>query len=186
MEPVFMILGQSAGTAAALALDADVAVQDVPYADLRARLLADKQVLGAGTAPGDFEGTVVDDSDATLTGAWTTAAATKPFVGGGYQHDANAAKGKKARFVATLPKAGHYEVRLAYTVNANRATNVPVTVEHSAGTANVVVNQQTPPTADGVFAVVGEYDFGTGAAVEISTAGTNGYVIIDAVQFVAK
>jgi len=45
MEPVFMILGQSAATAAALAIDADIAVQDVPYARLRERLLADGQVL---------------------------------------------------------------------------------------------------------------------------------------------
>lgn len=45
MEPVFMILGQSAATAAVLAIDGKVAVQDVPYARLRARLLADGQVL---------------------------------------------------------------------------------------------------------------------------------------------
>jgi hypothetical protein len=45
MEPVFMVLAQSAATAAALALDAGVAVQDVPYAQLRERLLKDGQVL---------------------------------------------------------------------------------------------------------------------------------------------
>ncbi len=45
MEPVFMILGQSAGTAAGLAIDDDMAVQDVPYAKLRKRLVADGQVL---------------------------------------------------------------------------------------------------------------------------------------------
>ena len=45
MEPVFMVLGQSAATAAALAIDAGVAVQDLPYALLRARLLKDGQVL---------------------------------------------------------------------------------------------------------------------------------------------
>ncbi len=45
MEPVFMVLAQSAATAAALAIDASSAVQDVPYDKLRARLLADKQVL---------------------------------------------------------------------------------------------------------------------------------------------
>lgn len=54
MEPVFMILGQSAGTAAALALDLDLAVQDVPYDLLRARLLADEQVLEA--VPGSPSG----------------------------------------------------------------------------------------------------------------------------------
>jgi len=47
MEPVFMILGQSAATAAALALDKSCAVQDVAYETLRQRLLADGQVLNA-------------------------------------------------------------------------------------------------------------------------------------------
>ncbi|MCS7025373.1 MAG: FAD-dependent oxidoreductase [Bryobacteraceae bacterium] len=45
MEPVFMILGQSAATAAAMAIDGRLAVQDVPYDKLRERLLADGQVL---------------------------------------------------------------------------------------------------------------------------------------------
>lgn len=45
MEPVFMILGQSAATAAVMAIDAKIPVQDVPYEKLRARLLADGQVL---------------------------------------------------------------------------------------------------------------------------------------------
>ena len=45
MEPVFMILGQSAATLAALAIDADSSVQGVPYGTLRERLLRDGQVL---------------------------------------------------------------------------------------------------------------------------------------------
>jgi hypothetical protein len=45
MEPVFMILGQSSATAAVMAIDGKLAVQDVPYAKLRERLLQDKQVL---------------------------------------------------------------------------------------------------------------------------------------------
>jgi hypothetical protein len=45
MEPVFMILGQSAGTAASLAIDGGSTVQAVPYHKLKERLLADKQKL---------------------------------------------------------------------------------------------------------------------------------------------
>jgi hypothetical protein len=45
MEPVFMILGHSAATAAVMAIDAGISVQDVPYARLRERLLADGQIL---------------------------------------------------------------------------------------------------------------------------------------------
>ncbi len=43
MEPVFMILGQSAGTAAVHAIEEGVAVQDVDYDRLRERLIKDSQ-----------------------------------------------------------------------------------------------------------------------------------------------
>jgi hypothetical protein len=45
MEPVFMILGQSAATAAGLAIDANCPVQRVDYGSLREKLLHDGQVL---------------------------------------------------------------------------------------------------------------------------------------------
>jgi hypothetical protein len=45
MEPVFLILGQSAATAAALAIEGKTSVQSVDYAALRARLLSDRQRL---------------------------------------------------------------------------------------------------------------------------------------------
>ena len=45
MEPVFMILGQSAATAASMAIDDGANVQDVDYSKLRDRLIADGQVL---------------------------------------------------------------------------------------------------------------------------------------------
>jgi hypothetical protein len=45
MEPVFMVLGQSAATAASLAIDSGSTVQRVDYAELRNRLLADEQIL---------------------------------------------------------------------------------------------------------------------------------------------
>lgn len=45
MEPVFMILGQSAGTAAAMAVEAARPVQQIDYSKLHDRLIADGQVL---------------------------------------------------------------------------------------------------------------------------------------------
>ena len=47
-----MILGQSAATAAVMAMDAHQAVQDLPYARLRDRLLQDRQVLEQSQALG--------------------------------------------------------------------------------------------------------------------------------------
>jgi len=59
MEPVGMVMGQSAATAACLAIDTKVAVQDVDYAHLRARLEADLQTLtwdGLSTSEGNPPG----------------------------------------------------------------------------------------------------------------------------------
>ncbi|QIF01528.1 FAD-dependent oxidoreductase [Roseimicrobium sp. ORNL1] len=64
MEPVFMMLGQAAATAASLAIEQKTAIQEVPYAKLRERLLADKQIL--------------DRPARTTTSAPDTAAASAP------------------------------------------------------------------------------------------------------------
>lgn len=45
MEPVFMVLGESAAFAACLSIDAGVAVQDIPYDTLKDQLLIAQQVI---------------------------------------------------------------------------------------------------------------------------------------------
>ena len=45
MEPVFMVLGQSTATAACLAMDQGVTVQDLPYKSLQTRLASDAQIV---------------------------------------------------------------------------------------------------------------------------------------------
>jgi hypothetical protein len=45
MEPVFMILGQSAAIAACMAIDDKLAVQDVPYDKLKVLLKDKGQIL---------------------------------------------------------------------------------------------------------------------------------------------
>jgi hypothetical protein len=51
MEPVYMILGQSAGTAAVMAIDDKVAIQDVDYPKLAAKLLELGQILAPAENP---------------------------------------------------------------------------------------------------------------------------------------
>jgi hypothetical protein len=207
MEPVFMVLGQSAATAAAMAIDANVPVQRVDYAKLKERLLADKQML-AWTGPrkptvagGDvveaskLPGIVVDDKDAMLTGEWQSGFTTRSFVGERYLHDGgNSAERRAARFTVPVKEAGTYDVRISYPPNPNRATNVPVTVSGFAGEAGggggagrtVKVNQKTAPPIDRLFVSVGAYRFeaGANAVVEISNEGADGHVLVDAVQLV--
>jgi hypothetical protein len=85
-----------------------------------------------------------------------------------------------------LPKAGEYDVRLAYSPSGNRATNVPAVVQHAGGETKIVVNQRTTPAVDKVFASLGKFKFDaeTPAVVIISNDGTDGHVIVDAIQFV--
>jgi len=77
MEPVFMILGQSAGSAAAMAIDKSIAVQDVDYATLKATLERDGQRLAwidkaVGKSAKPLPGLVPDDTYAQTTGSWTS------------------------------------------------------------------------------------------------------------------
>tara|TARA_R110002072_G_scaffold174303_3_gene329355 strand:+ start:36502 stop:38694 length:2193 start_codon:yes stop_codon:yes gene_type:complete len=193
MEPVFMVLGQSAATAAVQAIEAGVAVQDIDVEELQRRLVEDGQVLQwtqTRSKPGidvkSLKGIVLDDKDAQLTGAWTTSHSAAGYVGIGYRHDGNVAKGHKAaEFLPDLPKAATYEIRIAYTPHSNRASNAKVTIKHADGTVAVFVNQQQPPNR-GTFQAIGSYRCVAGqqTSVTISNEGSDGYVIVDAVQFV--
>ncbi len=193
MEPVFMVLGQSSATAAVFAIDGKLDVQKIEYTKLRERLQADKQVL-TWTAPkrtGGIDaktlpGIVLDDSDAERKGFDSMSSAVSPFVGEGYRHDGGTKDGKQSGvYRPDLPKAGKYEVRLSYTANPNRATNVPVTIVHADGKTTVKVNQQKTPPLDKLFISLGTFRFEKGKSgyVEIGNKDVDGYVIIDAVQW---
>jgi hypothetical protein len=193
MEPVFMVLGQSAATAASLAIDAGTAVQEIDFAALKTRLEADGQIL-AYTAPpkpaanytplDSLDGLVVDDSAATLTGEWL-ASILASGIHRGYRHDNDARDGKaKAVFTATLPAPGRYEVQVAWSPNANRATNVPVRIEHAGGVSEVKLNQRDRPEIDRHFGSVGTFEFATTGTVVITNAGADGHVVLDAVRWV--
>ncbi len=193
MEPVFMVLGQSAATAACLAIDGGIAVQDLPYDALRERLVADGQVLdyvapprpaSNFTALDSLEGIVVDDEDAERKGEWLISTLSQG-IHRGYRHDNDARNGTaSAVFAAELPAPGEYEVQVAWTPNANRATNVPVLVEHADGQSAVRIDQRGRPPVGGMFGSVGRYRFGKSGRVTISNEGTDGHVIIDAVRWV--
>ena len=194
MEPVFMILAQSAATAASMAIDGKIAVQDVDYEKLRERLLADGQVLhyetpaadARGADPGKLQGIVVDDEAAKFEGHWTESGAAKGYVGFGYRHDSNTSKGEaKAIFTATIQKAGSYSVRLAYPPNNNRASNARVVVSYPGGEKVVMVDQKKSPSHE-LFQELGVFEFPSGATatVIVSNEDSDGYVVVDAVQWV--
>ena len=197
MEPVFMVMGQSAATAAVLAIENGVDLQKLDYAKLKAKLLADGQVLDFESPPmpehlaftkQQLGGIVVDDSEADLTGFSSEGHTTPGFVGQGYRHDGDSLKGEqKARYTPNLPAAGQYRVSIAYTALGNRAAKVPVIVNHADGEKTLIVNQKEKPTEKHNLLPLGTFRFeaGKNGWLEIRNEGTSGHVIVDAAQWLS-
>ena len=187
-EPVFMIISQSAATAAAFAIDDNVPVQQVNYAKLALQLRADKQLLTWNST--DPLGVVLDNSDATgvtFTGTWFPSTTAQGYAGINYVHDGNTGKGAKSvRFKPTIPAAGNYDVFLRWTSDTGRATNVPVDVATPAtGTITYTVDQRVNGGTWVQLNTGGPLALPPGptCSVLVRNDGTNGYVVADAVRF---
>ncbi|MCI0461933.1 MAG: DUF1553 domain-containing protein [Gemmataceae bacterium] len=143
-------------------------------------------VKGEPLDPRTLPGIVLDDAQAKVVGTWRHSKFSGNYIGQGYLYDDRARKEDKTlTFVPDFPKAGFYEVRLAYVPHENRATNVPVRVFHADGEETVRVNQRLAPSIDGRFVPLGRYRFERGDQwfVMVSTDKANGHVVADAVQF---
>lgn len=194
MEPVFMILGQSAATAICQSLEKDQTVQDVDYIILQKRLLEDAQVLEYERRaskprvvidPGKLAGIVIDDTNAKKVGEWTHSSSTAGFVGSGYLHDSNAGQGSKSVvYTSTIKTPGKYEIRLSYPPNPNRASNVAVTIDGAQKPQTVTVNQKKEPNVEKVWVSLGTFEFDANATAKVTVTNkeANGYVIADCVQ----
>lgn len=195
MEPVFMVLGQSAATAAMHSVQQHVAVQDIDFSVLETKLKTDKQVL-LWTGPKrkaatsirlkSIPGAVVDDQAAKRSGFESISTSNGPYVGLGYRHDSNDNKGKEtAVYHFKVAKPGKYALRMAYTAHPNRASNVPILVTQNGIVETYHINQRSKPD-HGAFGTVAELTLtDTDVSVTISNQETNGYVIADAVQLLS-
>jgi hypothetical protein len=183
MEPVCMILGQAAGTASAFAADDGVPVQSVNLGKLQAQLVSDQQAIGSA----DNSGITMDNADlsgVTITGTWTSSTASAGFYGSDYVHDGNTNKGlSSVTFTPNLPATGLYNVYARWTSNANRATNAPFDIVSPAGTTTILVDE-TKQGGQWVLLATTNFNAGTAGKLRIRNAGTSGFVIADAVQFV--
>ena len=190
MEPVFMILAQSAATAAVHAVRSECSVQAVDRGRLEERLLADGQVLvpppvkegPKGRALESLGSIVVDEDAAERAGFETLSQSAAGWFGTGYRHDGNDRKGAQSvRYRFQVPEAGRYQVRIAWTASGNRASAVPVEVRTGGRFERFELDQRQPPS-QGAFQILGSWELEPGElVVEISNRGTDGYVIADAV-----
>ena len=165
-------------------------------ADLKAKIARLKDDLrDAGSAdlrkqktisPEDLPGIVVDDTEAQKVGEWKESQFSGPYIGKSYVHDLNEGKGEKTiSFAPKLPKTGRYEVRVAFNAGPNRAARAMVNILHADGEELKDLKLATENLKGLQFASMGTYRFEGGGQgfVLISNAGSEGYVTIDAVQF---
>jgi hypothetical protein len=199
VEPTWMILGQSAGIAAALSAKQNLDVQKLPYPALRERLVAQKQVLdlpvlaelppepkGAMSIdPKTLPGIVLDDKQAELKGEWSHSSGFKPHIGTGYLHDDKRGDGESvAVFRFKAPETARYDLRMAYSAHETRATKVPLTIQNGKKAIEFFVDQTQPLPAGAAFRSIGKVELQKDLETTITLRNreTDGFVILDALQ----
>ena len=201
VEPTWMMLGQSAGIAAALAAREKTTVQELPYPKLRERLLAQHQVLDlpqlpplpppeefpVSIDPKTLPGVILDDAAADLEGQWERSRNFQPHIGAGYRHDGQSGSGHStARWTFTVPKSGRYELRMAYSVHPTRSTHVPITLQSGEIKQELVVDQTLPLPEGEPFRPIGEVELESdvSSTITVRNIQANGFVILDAIQLI--
>ena len=196
MEPVYMMLGQVAGDAAAMAVKGGTAVQDIDVTALRKTLKAQKQILrfkppiGMYLTAEMFDGTVVDDDELGLEeGFWSHSTSQGPFMKYDYRFAVvNPRGGIEAVFPIKVDSKGKYDVQIMYAASSNRVKAADVTVVDKKGKHPCEVDMTKSPRIEGSWHSLGVYNFDprTPGKVIITNKGESGVVIADAIRFIKK
>lgn len=184
MEPVFMVLAQSAATAAVMAIDSKTDIQRIDVAKLQQRLKADP------LADGKIFDILVDNDDAQqvqVKGSWT---AEKR---GGYGPTflvSQAGTGEASvRFTPEIPKKGRYTAYIYFPKTQGGSSSTMVTVHDGKQSKEVVIREsdvRVEGQTSGEWVSLGTYELPQGKKgfAEVSTKNADGKVIADAVIWV--
>ena len=187
MEPVFMMLGQSAAVAACMAIDSDSPVQQVNVATLQKELK--NNPLADGSTP---EVLVLNDDSTSVTvkGDWKRRQNIPGCYGPSLLMEDSAAKATDSvRFTPQLKKEGDYNL-YTYVVKARGAsTQLNFIVDNGATQKNVELNMndiEVKGQTEGQWVSLGKYHFEPGNKGSVTITGKNadGAVIADAVLFI--
>ena len=191
MEPVFMVLGQSAGIAACLAIDNKTGAHAVNVDRLK-EILKTNPLLNGSTPE-----ILVDDTDA---GQVESAGTWQPYRGGhyktGYMFCEKPQKGTFFTFHPKVAVAGKYRVYYHYpnqTVN-QAAVKTAIDIQSATGKTEIVFDPRQEE-ADGqpwghssVWKDLGAYDFAPGQPAGITLNGdkSTGSLFADAILLVKE
>jgi hypothetical protein len=189
MEPVFMVMGQSAATAASLAIDKNISVQKVDVKQIQKILKSNPLADGS---PADI---LIDNEDAKniiVSGEWTKNNDSKnSYASSWLQVDkANTATGN-VKFVPVIPSERKYKVYTYVPKISGTSSTVSINVFNGATINEVVLDLKRIEVAgqtSGEWALVGSYIFKKGNKnfVSITNKNADGNVIADAVLLVAE
>jgi hypothetical protein len=187
MEPVFMVLGQSAGIAAVLAIDQHTTVQGV--AIKRIQQLLKSNPLADGSTPE----ILVDNEDSAhleIKGNWSLK------KGGTYgpsaYYSAVNDKSKAIKFIPEVSKAGNYDIYTYVLPKLNNASSTATyAVFNGRGEKEVIIRKtdiDIKGQTNGEWVHLGKYNLpaGSKAYVVITNSNADGVIVADAVLFVPE
>jgi FAD dependent oxidoreductase len=185
MEPVFMVLAQSAAAAACLAIDDGQNVQDVPVEKLR-RLLKNDPLFNKGMPE-----ILVNNRDSiqmTASGEWKTEAS------GGYitsflSAGPSASQIKKADFIPTIARSGAYKIYSYFPKIDNPSSKTTILIFTAKFSRELVIKRSTIKVegqTSGEWVDLGKWflEKGQKTQVIISTKNADGNVVADSIVFV--
>ncbi|MCD0490335.1 FAD-dependent oxidoreductase [Pedobacter sp. MC2016-14] len=184
MEPVFMVLGQSAGLAAALAIDGKVAIQALDVRKLQQVLkdypLADNRPAAEMIIDNE------DKNDVRLQGSW--AVHKNGTFGPSCLTDSLHNEVKSVRFIPNLPNSGATSVYAYFPKLKNASNQTIVTVFNGKVKKEIVIKLDEIVVLgqdSGDWVPLGTFDMkkGRGNYVEISNKHADGIVVADAILF---
>jgi hypothetical protein len=180
MEPVFMVLGQSAAVAASLALDAGCAVQEVDVTALR-KILKNNPYLD-----GSLPEILVDDTDIDRTKhQWWWVKRFGAHYKTSFMYSENKPSNSTYTFSPAIKEAGKYTVYFYCTglSNAELPDLLSLSVRHAHGESRIDI---APKEAKGNWAELGTFTFDRQCAVTVDGEKTKGPVFADAVLLIPE
>ncbi|MFT3947396.1 MAG: FAD-dependent oxidoreductase [Agriterribacter sp.] len=185
MEPVFMVMGQAAATAASLAIDKQKSVQDINIPHLQSILR--NNPFADGSQPDILIDNEQDDN-VTVTGDWQSVKGRGSYASSSLQIN-NSSEANAVKFTPVITKEDKYKV-YSYTPKINGGSSTmhfKITVGKQTVLKTIDLNSlKVEGQTSGEWLYVGEYVFKPGAAVEITAKESNGIVIADAILFVPE
>jgi len=188
MEPQYMIMGQAAGVAAAMAVKEGRPVHRIDISLLQEKLAGQGQVLSLQEniygAFGYGDEVIIDNNMKRFTtGKTGTWRGIETEHNGRYQMNYSRNDHPPATFTFKpwLEKDGLYEVSIWYPSDASYAASVPVLISHRKGVEQKVLNQQEE---GGAWISLGTYELEKGfrEVVTVVSDNTGGAVVADAIK----